>query len=34
MNLKRKGLQKGMLEVVENKGAICTQIAQGCALPA
>jgi hypothetical protein len=33
MNLKRKGLQKGMLEVVENKGAICTKIAPGCASP-
>jgi hypothetical protein len=29
--LKGKGLQKGMLEVVENKGAICDWIAQGCA---
>jgi hypothetical protein len=32
MSLKGKGLQIGMLEVVENKGAICVWNAQGCAL--
>jgi hypothetical protein len=32
MNVKAKDLQIGMLEVVENKGMICTKIAQGCAL--
>jgi hypothetical protein len=30
MSLKGKDLQKGMLEVVESKGAICIGIAQGC----
>jgi hypothetical protein len=32
MSLKGKGLQIGMSEVVENKGAICDWSAQGCVL--
>jgi hypothetical protein len=31
MSLKGKGLQIGMLEVVENKGAVCDWNARGCA---